>query len=164
MRLDEAGLVRWGERIGETLDAPAFIGLQGPLGAGKSVLARAIGQGLGVSQPMPSPSFNLQFRYSATLGVQVVHMDLYRLAGSDELAELGWDDLGQPNEVILVEWPERAGSLVPPDHWIIELSPVRARPLLRDVGVIRAGHPPELAGFPMTVAGGPAGTIPPGIR
>ncbi len=41
MRLDEAGLVRWGERIGETVDTPVFLGLQGPLGAGKSVLARA---------------------------------------------------------------------------------------------------------------------------
>ena len=65
MRLDEASLVRWGERVGQTLNAPVFLGLLGPLGAGKSVLARAIGLGLGVAQAMPSPSFNLLFRYQA---------------------------------------------------------------------------------------------------
>jgi tRNA threonylcarbamoyladenosine biosynthesis protein TsaE len=166
MRLDEAALVRWGERIGETVDAPVFLGLQGPLGAGKSVLARAIGQGLGVSQPMPSPSFNLQFRYTANLGVQVVHMDLYRLASADELRELGWDELGQPNEVVMVEWPERAEGFLPPDRWLVELSLVPGKPLLRDVGVVRVGHPPELAGFPMSLADGgasPMPSIPPSI-
>jgi len=155
MRLEEAALVRWGERIGDTVDTPAFLGLRGPLGAGKSVLARAIGKGLGVDQPMPSPSFNLLFRYAARLGVQVVHMDLYRLDSPDELFELGWEELGQPNEVALVEWPERAGMLLPADHWIIELTPVPGRPLLRDVSVVRVGSPPELAGFPMTVSGSP---------
>lgn len=160
MRLDEAGLVRWGERIGGTVDTPVFLGLQGPLGAGKSVLARAIGQGLGVKQPMPSPSFNLQFRYGANLGVQVVHMDLYRLASAGELWELGWEELGQPNEVVMVEWPERAEGFLPPDHWLIELSLVPGRPLLRDVGVVRVGHPPELAGFPMSLTGGAAPSMP----
>lgn len=153
MRLEEADLARWGERIGETLDTPVFLGLRGPLGAGKSVLARAIGRGLGVRQPMPSPSFNLLFRYGAHMGVQVVHMDLYRLESPDELWELGWEELGQPNEVVLVEWPERAGMLLPRDHWVIELTPVPGRSRLRDVSVIRVGSPPELAGFPMSLAG-----------
>lgn len=154
MRLDEAGLVRWGERIGETLVAPAFLGLRGPLGAGKSVLARAIGQGLGVRQAMPSPSFNLLFRYPAGLGMQVTHLDLYRLSSPDELWELGWEELGQPNEIVLVEWPERAEGYLPPDHWVVELSLVPRKPLLRDVKVTRVGRPPELAAFPLTVEGG----------
>lgn len=154
MRLDEDALVRWGVRIGETVDTPVFLGFHGPLGAGKSVLARAIGQGLGVGQPMPSPSFNLQFRYPASVGVQVVHMDLYRLASPDELRELGWDELGQTNEVVMVEWPERAEGFLPADRWLIELSMVPGKPLLRDVGVVRVGHPPELAGFPMSLSGG----------
>ena len=153
MRLDEVSLVRWGERVGQTLRAPAFLGLRGPLGAGKSVLARAIGLGLGVAQAMPSPSFNLLFRYQARMGFEVVHMDLYRLQSPDELWELGWEELGQPNEVVLVEWPERAGPLLPADHWIVELLPVPAKPKLRDVRVIRVGTPPELAGFPMQVTG-----------
>lgn len=154
MRLDESGLVRWGERVGAVLEPPVFIGLQGPLGAGKSVLARSIGQGLGVSQPMPSPSFNLLFRYPARMGIQVVHMDLYRLESPDELWELGWEELGQDHEIVIVEWPERAGPHLPEDRWIIELSPVPRRPAYRDVGVIRVGDPGALPPFPMTVSAG----------
>lgn len=153
MRLDEASLVRWGERIGETVDTPVFLGLRGPLGAGKSVLARAVGQGLGVQQPMPSPSFNLLFRYPARMGMEVVHMDLYRLESPDQLWELGWEELGQPNEVVLVEWPEHAGELLPKDHWIIDLASVPAKPKLRDIGVHRVGDPPGLAGFPFSLSG-----------
>lgn len=153
MRLDEEGIVRWGVRMGETVSTPVFLGLQGELGAGKSVLARAIGQGAGVSQPMPSPSFNLVFRYPARPGIEVVHMDLYRVERPADLAELGWSELGQPNEIVLVEWPERAGDLLPRDHWLIQLSVPRDRPDLRDVSVSRVGAPPELAGFPMSVWG-----------
>lgn len=152
MRLDEAGLVRWGVRVGETVDTPVFLGLRGELGVGKSVLARAIGEGAGVRQPMPSPSFNLVFRYPARMGLEIVHMDLYRLNDASELAELGWADLGQPNEIVIVEWPERAGDLLPRDHWLIELSVPPAKPDLRDVSVTRVGAPPELAGFPMSVS------------
>jgi tRNA threonylcarbamoyl adenosine modification protein YjeE len=152
VRLDEEGLMRWGVRVGETLEPPVFLGLRGELGAGKSVLARAIGMGAGVRQPMPSPSFNLVFRYPARLGLEVVHMDLYRLKSSDELAELGWADLGQPNEIVLVEWPERAGDLLPRDHWLIGLSTPPANRDLRDVAVTRVGAPSELAGFPMSVS------------
>lgn len=155
MRLDEASLSHWGERVGETLEPPVLIGLRGPLGAGKSTLARAIGRGAGVRQPMPSPSFNLLFRYQARLGIEVVHLDLYRLRSPDELWELGWADLGADHEIVLVEWPERAGPLMPPDHWLIELSIPRGEPTRRDVGVERVGHPPDLVGFPMTITGRP---------
>ncbi|NIQ54994.1 MAG: tRNA (adenosine(37)-N6)-threonylcarbamoyltransferase complex ATPase subunit type 1 TsaE, partial [Gammaproteobacteria bacterium] len=55
-------LVRWGLRIGESAEPPLFITLTGPLGAGKSVLARAIARGAGVHGAVPSPTFNLMFR------------------------------------------------------------------------------------------------------
>ncbi len=153
MRLDEAGLVRWGERVGETLRTPAVLALKGPLGAGKSVLARAIGAGAGVSRAMPSPSFNLLFRYPADAGCEVVHLDLYRLSGPDELWELGWAELGAENEVVLVEWPERAGDSMLPDHWVIELSIPPGKPKFRDVSARRVGSPPDLAAFPLSVVG-----------
>lgn len=145
--------MRWGVRIGETVEAPVFLALRGELGTGKSVLARAIGLGAGVRRPMPSPSFNLVFRYPARLGLEVIHMDLYRLDNPSDLAELGWAELGQPNEIVLVEWPERAGELLPRDHWLVELSVPPAKHDLRDVSVTRVGAPPELAGFPMSVSG-----------
>jgi tRNA threonylcarbamoyladenosine biosynthesis protein TsaE len=153
MRLDEEGVVRWGVRIGETVDPPILLCLQGPLGAGKSVLARAVGEGAGVEQPMPSPSFNLLFQYQAEKrALTVIHMDLYRLNEPDELWELGWEDLGQPDHLVMVEWPERAGELLPDDYWRIQLSLVPGKPLLRDVSVHRVGRPPELPPFPLSVA------------
>lgn len=152
MRLDEIELGRWGERIGRTLTPPAVIALQGPLGAGKSVLARAIGRGLGVEGAMPSPSYNLLFRYATRSGADLVHIDLYRIESIDELWELGWADLGDGSEVVLIEWPERADEMLPPDRWLIGLSASPDRPDLRDVEVHRFGSPPELAGFPMSVS------------
>ena len=153
MRLDEAGLIRWGERVGETLHTPAVLGLKGTLGAGKSVLARAVGTGAGVQQAMPSPSFNLLFRYPADMEREVVHLDLYRLTNSDDLWELGWGELGGDEEIVLVEWPERAGDAMLPDHWVVELSIPPGKPSFRDVSVRRVGDPPELAAFPLSVSG-----------
>ena len=152
MRLDQAELVRWGTRIGETITPPAILGLSGDLGAGKSVLARAIGSGAGVRGPMPSPTFTLLQAYEARGGRRLLHLDLYRIDAPDELWELGWAQLPADNEVVLLEWPEKAGPLLPEDHWRIELATPAGQPLLRDVEVIRVGSPPELAAFPLSVS------------
>jgi tRNA threonylcarbamoyladenosine biosynthesis protein TsaE len=144
--LTEAQLETWGERVGESIATPAFFALRGDLGAGKSVLARAIARGAGVRAAMPSPTFNLVFRYAGRNGMEVVHMDLYRLERSEDVWALGWSELGAENEIALVEWPERAGPLLPPDRWDIQLR--CASPDLRSVTVTPVGsvpHLPELA-------------------
>jgi tRNA threonylcarbamoyladenosine biosynthesis protein TsaE len=152
MRLDEAGLVRWGRSIGASVEPPVLIGLAGSLGAGKSVLARAIGAGAGVTDRMPSPSYTLLQRYEGDRDSWVVHLDLYRIETPDELHELGWGQLGEPDEIVIVEWPERAKELLPPDYWLIRIGVPDDEPLLRDIEVSRVGSPPELAGFPMSVS------------
>jgi tRNA threonylcarbamoyl adenosine modification protein YjeE len=149
MILSEPDLIRWGECIGREARGPLFLGLQGPLGAGKSVLARAVARGAGVEGPIPSPTFNLLFRYGTPEGVTLVHIDLYRLESADELWELGWEDLGRAGEVVLVEWPERAGDLLPDDRWEIELVVPGRGSGLREVSVSRFGHPPRIPGFPV---------------
>jgi tRNA threonylcarbamoyl adenosine modification protein YjeE len=100
-----------------------FFALRGELGAGKSVLARAIARGAGVDSVMPSPTFNLVFRYEAARGIDVVHLDLFRLERPDDVWELGWRELGDDHELVLVEWPERAEELLPADRWDILLEP-----------------------------------------
>lgn len=152
MRLSEAELRRWGRSVGERVATPVVIALSGPLGAGKSVLARSIGEGAGVGEPMPSPTYNLAFRYGAGSGKEVVHLDLHRLASPDEVWELGWEQLGAEGEIVLVEWPERAEGLLPADHWLVTLTVPRGAHTLRDVGVTRVGDPPELPPFPLSVA------------
>lgn len=130
--------------MGSEAATPVFIGLEGALGVGKSVLARSIGRGAGVLDPMPSPSYNLLFRYRGRPGRAIVHLDLYRLAGPDELVELGWDELGGPGEIVLVEWPERAGGALPANRWTVRLAAVEGRRHLRTVSVEHHGNVPTL--------------------
>src|SRR5690606_23289192 len=76
--LSESELEAWGRAVGRTVETPVVLALRGELGAGKSVLARAVARGAGVAGPLPSPTFNLVFRYEGEDGVAVVHLDLYR--------------------------------------------------------------------------------------
>ena len=149
MILDEQDLVRWGERIGARIQPPVFVVLTGPVGAGKSVLARAVVRGAGITEVVPSPTFNLLFRYQAPSGIQIVHLDLYRLERPDDLWEIGWEDLGAHDEVVLIEWPERAGDLLPADRWEVSLELVEGDALRRSVEVTRVGDPGSLPGFPV---------------
>ncbi len=99
--------------------------LQGPLGAGKSALARALLRAL-LADPaleVPSPSYTLVQTYDAPCG-PVHHFDLWRLDGPAAVAELGWDDAR--DGVVLVEWPDRLGALRPDDALGIELSHVES--------------------------------------
>ena len=152
MILDEQDLVRWGERIGARIQPPLCVVLTGPVGAGKSVLARAIVHGAGVGEVVPSPTFNLLFRYQAPHGIQIVHVDLYRLEQPDDLWEIGWEELGALDEVLLIEWPERAGELLPEDRWEVSLEVADGDALRRSVEVTRVGDPSFLPGFPVRLS------------
>ncbi len=151
MTLNESDLIRWGEAIGAAVQTPLFLLLRGALGAGKSVLARSIARGAGVKGSVPSPTFNLVFRYPCTRGIQIVHLDLFRLSDPAELWELGWQDLGAQDELVLVEWPERAEKFLPRSRWEVSLRFVEEDDRIRGVAVTRFGVPPHLPGFPVTV-------------
>jgi len=118
----EADLTSWGERLGGTIDPPLWISLIGPLGAGKSVLARAVCHGAGVVGHIPSPSFTLVQRYDSPRGFVIFHVDLFRLRPGDAIDPLGWDDLLSSPGVVMVEWADRSGDQQPRDRWEIQLS------------------------------------------
>lgn len=86
-------------------DAGIALALSGPLGAGKSSLARALLRGLGVDGAVPSPTYTLVEPYTVN-GREVYHVDLYRIGDADELDMLGLAELAE-DTVLLVEWPER---------------------------------------------------------
>lgn len=150
MTLGEDDLVVWGRRIGAEIRPPAFIGLRGPLGAGKSVLARAVARGAGVRGTLPSPTFNIVFRYELPAAESVVHADLYRLHSVEELAGIGWDDfVGDEGAIVLVEWPDRAGGELPADRWEVTLGYSGADSGKRTIEVERFGEPVRFPTFPM---------------
>ena len=136
--LSEAELEAWGERIGREAKSPLFLALRGDLGSGTTTLARAVARGAGVEGPVPSPTYNLLFRYSTRRGLVIVHMDLYRLEHADEVWELGWGEIPAAEELVLVEWPERAEALLPSPRWELLLEegtdPDRRELSLRPVG------------------------------
>lgn len=113
LRLTRDELLAWGERLGADCVVPLVVRLQGELGAGKTTLAQAICRGFGVTEQVTSPTFSLVHRYD-TGRAPVHHVDLYRLRGPQDLANLGWDDILAEPGLLLVEWPERAGPLLPP--------------------------------------------------
>ncbi len=104
---------------------------------------------------IPSPTFNLLFRYPAREQIEVVHLDLFRLRHPDELWELGWEELGRGPEIVIVEWPERAGEHLPEDRWEIHLSAPESGSLVRAVQVRKIGAPPHLPGFPVSLERAP---------
>ena len=157
MELRAEGLSRddveaWGRAIGERARTPLVIALSGELGAGKSVLARAVARGAGVTGAMPSPTFNLVYRYEPRAGLEVWHLDLYRLNDADEVWELGWRELGEGDQIVLIEWPERAHGLLPQPRWEVELiadnDPERRTIVARPIGAADALPP-----LPNTTAG-----------
>ena len=142
VELDELALQSWGRTIGQTTRAPLVLALHGELGAGKSVFARALARGAGVTGAMPSPTFNLLFRYETPRGITVSHLDLYRLEDPDEVWELGWRELADGNEIVMIEWPERAEHLLPARRWDIYIEPGRNDELRMVHAIPRADPPP----------------------
>lgn len=117
-------LTTHGEQLARVLRAPALITLSGDLGAGKTTLVQAICAALGVTESVTSPTFALIHEY-ASPSARVVHCDLYRLESPSDVASLGLDDmLADPSVILLVEWPDRAGALLPEPTLAITLSHV----------------------------------------
>ncbi|MGY6517843.1 MAG: tRNA (adenosine(37)-N6)-threonylcarbamoyltransferase complex ATPase subunit type 1 TsaE [Lysobacteraceae bacterium] len=110
---DEAATRALGARLAATCPRRAIVLLDGDLGAGKTTLARALLRELGVEGPVRSPTYTLVERYPTAVG-EVVHMDLYRLAGAAELDFLGLDELHETAALWLVEWGERGEGALPP--------------------------------------------------
>ena len=120
LALTERELCDWGERLGRQVRPPLVITLTGELGAGKTTLARAICAGYGVTDDVTSPTFAIVHEYAAPK-TPVYHVDLYRLDGARDLQNIAWDDIVSSEALVIVEWPERAGDLLPADHVPIEL-------------------------------------------
>lgn len=134
----ESAMRSLGQRLASVLPPQAVVTLSGDLGAGKSVLARAILHALGHEGPVPSPTYAIVESYHLAQH-RVAHLDLYRLTDPGELHDLGFDDVVAEHDLLLIEWPEQGGSLLPPATLAIRIdteSDERRRVTLRaDAGL-----------------------------
>ncbi|MCF8503818.1 MAG: tRNA (adenosine(37)-N6)-threonylcarbamoyltransferase complex ATPase subunit type 1 TsaE [Caulobacter sp.] len=118
---DEAATARLGASLASALRPGEAICLSGPLGAGKSTLARALVRALTrPDEDVPSPTFTL-VQFYETAAFPLAHFDLYRLASPDEAFEIGLDE-ALDEGAALIEWPQRLDGRLPPDRLDIEIS------------------------------------------
>lgn len=111
---DDAAMHDLGARLAAQVRIGDVIALYGPLGAGKTTLARGILAALGLEGEAPSPSFALVQPYDVPdVQLPVAHVDLYRLEDASEAAELALDDY-LSDSLLLIEWPERLGDALWP--------------------------------------------------
>jgi tRNA threonylcarbamoyl adenosine modification protein YjeE len=130
LKLSETELKAWGEELGRAAAPPLLITLTGELGVGKTTLAQSICRGYGVTDEVTSPTYALVHQYSAPK-TTVFHVDLYRIESPDQLTNIGWDEIVAARALILVEWPERAGTRLPDDHLPIDLDYMAGDPARR---------------------------------
>ncbi|MCL4425586.1 MAG: tRNA (adenosine(37)-N6)-threonylcarbamoyltransferase complex ATPase subunit type 1 TsaE [Firmicutes bacterium] len=128
-----------GKSIGQRAKSRDIFSLLGPLGAGKTVLAQGILAGLGVSRPVTSPTFNIVNEYQGR--VPVYHLDLYRLEETEELVEIGLEEMLLGEAILVIEWGDRFPEVLPAER--LEISLDYSGNELSPVGVGAAGSAAE---------------------
>lgn len=112
-----------GAALGRLLQPGDVLALVGDLGAGKTCLARGVAAGLGIDEPVTSPTFILVAEYTTARGFPLYHADCYRFEqATAEAQAIGLDELLLDDGVAIVEWAERIETLLPPDHLRITLN------------------------------------------
>jgi len=125
--IDEQGTLDAGVELASHLSGGTVIALEGPLGAGKTCLARGIAIGLGVdARSVASPTFAILHEHPVGIPGELrrlYHIDAYRLSGSEDLESIGWSELVEDQAgVVLVEWATRISPALPDDVWRIDVS------------------------------------------
>jgi tRNA threonylcarbamoyladenosine biosynthesis protein TsaE len=115
-------MIKLGRTIGNLLFDGAVVGLKGPLGAGKTTLARGIAEGMGLDEGylVSSPTYTIMQNYPCS-GLEMCHLDLYRIQGVDDLDSTGYRDAVGEGRVLVVEWPEREPAVLPAQHLMIDV-------------------------------------------
>lgn len=110
-----------GRDLGKTLQPGSVVALSGPVGAGKSVLTRGIARGLGIDEPITSPTYTIVSEYDKGR-IPFYHMDLYRLESPDEFELIGGEELFYGKGICVIEWYELIEGLLPEHALIIKIT------------------------------------------
>lgn len=122
MEVNEQGIKAFAETLVEKL-APytshaTVVALKGELGAGKTTFTKYFAEALGVEEVITSPTFVIEkvYKLEGQRFEYLIHIDAYRLEGGDELMDLGWEEvLAQPENLVVIEWPEKVHDVIPLD-------------------------------------------------
>lgn len=109
--LSRAETEAWAAEFAKTLMRGNVVALTGDLGAGKTVIAKGIGRGLGVKDDILSPTFNYVLGYTGA--IPFYHADLYRLNDGHDFRALGLDEYLDSDGVFVIEWAERIQNILP---------------------------------------------------
>ncbi len=112
---------RLGARLAALLEGGEVVCLEGELGTGKTCFVQGVGKGLGVTEPVLSPSFTLIREYRSNAGrPRLIHVDLYRLSEAD-IPGLGLEEYWVPDCIVVIEWADRLGAAAPEDRLAVTL-------------------------------------------
>ena len=109
-----------GNRLGLLLQPNMLLTLSGDLGAGKTTFTKGIGQGLGITKVINSPTFTILKQYQGRLNLS--HFDAYRLEGQDD--DLGFEEIFDSDDVCVVEWANFIEDILPVDRLTIEIKKI----------------------------------------
>lgn len=122
---DEAATAALGAALARALVPGLTIFLHGELGTGKTALTRALLHAAGYPGHVKSPTYTLMEQYTIAIAgraVNVIHFDLYRMASAEEFLDAGFREEFNPNQLCIVEWPEKAEAVLPKPDIAVFLS------------------------------------------
>ena len=111
---------KFGEKLCEKLTAGSIVALTGDLGTGKTTLTKAIAAGLGVTDVITSPTFNIVKQYDSGR-LPLYHFDVYRIGDVDEMYEIGYGEYFFGDGVCVIEWADLIEEIIPDDAVRIEI-------------------------------------------
>jgi len=116
--------VSLGKALASLLKKGVVVALKGPLGAGKTCLAKGIAMGLGVKEAVTSPSYTIISEYDGVLkgnSIKIFHIDAYRLAGNDDFSAIGGEEIVFGNGISIIEWCERIPDFIHKDALRVDI-------------------------------------------
>ncbi len=115
----EQEMLEFGKNFAQNM--PHIIELVGDVGAGKTTFVRGLAKGLGIKEPITSPSFTISKTYACPDGRTLTHYDFYRLDNPGIMKEDLEESIENPNNITIVEWGESVSDILPKDHTIINI-------------------------------------------
>ena len=111
-----------GKELAMSLSKGDSVLLRGNLGAGKTVFSRGFARGLGITEPVSSPTYTIVQEYELPAGGRLYHLDLYRISGVNAALAFGVDEfLDDPQGISLIEWPDRIDGILPGNAICVEI-------------------------------------------